>query len=126
MLTPLDLMLAEEEAWRWSTVTRRSQMLADAVRGSGIHDDCRFCAKCGGSGIGGLPRHRGTLLPALAFGLLTLFAPFFIMQPAMGADIASSRMPNPAQARLRSVITHMVCGIGLYGAAMLSALLIRP
>jgi hypothetical protein len=67
-----------------------------------------------------------TLLPALIVGLLTLVAPFFIMQPAMGAGIAASKTPNPNAARLRSIVGHMVFGIGLYGSAWLSTLLIRP
>jgi Protein of unknown function (DUF2938) len=62
----------------------------------------------------------------LIVGLLTLVAPFFIMQPGMGAGIAASKTPNPNVARRRSVVAHTVFGIGLYGSALLSALLIRP
>lgn len=58
------------------------------------------------------------LLPALVVGLATLIAPFFLMQPGMGAGIAASRTPNPALARFRSVLTHIVFGFGLYGAAL--------
>ena len=67
-----------------------------------------------------------TLLPALIFGLLTLVFPFFVMQPGMGAGVAASKTPNPNQARLRSIRTHTVFGIGLYGSALLLALLIPP
>lgn len=67
-----------------------------------------------------------TLLPALIVGLLTLLAPFFVMQPGMGAGIAASKTPNPNAARLRSIAAHTVFGVGLYGSASLSALLIRP
>lgn len=67
-----------------------------------------------------------TLLPALTFGLLTVAFPFFVMQPAMGAGVAASKTPHPNQARLRSILTHAVLGIGLYGSALLSTLLIRP
>ncbi len=45
------------------------------------------------------------------------------MQPAMGAGIAASRMPNPRAARLRNIATHTVYGFGLYCAAV--ALVIR-
>lgn len=55
-----------------------------------------------------------TLLPAILFGVITVVAPFFIMQPAFGFGIAASRTPNPAQARLRSLMNHAVFGIGLY------------
>jgi hypothetical protein len=68
---------------------------------------------------------RPTLPPALIVGLLTLAAPFFVMQPAMGAGIAASRTPHPARARLRSIAAHAVFGIGLYASALVSALVIR-
>ena len=58
-------------------------------------------------------------------GLVTLVAPFFIMQPGMGLGIAASKTPNPNAARLKSIASHMVYGIGLYGSALLSTLLIR-
>ena len=52
--------------------------------------------------------------PALAVGLGTVAAPFLIMQPCMGAGIAASRTPHPASARVHSLITHGVFGLGLY------------
>lgn len=67
-----------------------------------------------------------TLLPALILALVALAAPFFIMQPGMGAGIAASRTPNPAQARLRSLLNHSVFGVGLYASAVLAAMLLRP
>ena len=60
-----------------------------------------------------------TLTPALIVGIATVVAPLFVMQPAMGAGIAASRTPRPAAARLQSVITHTVFGLGLYAAARL-------
>jgi len=67
-----------------------------------------------------------TLLPALVVGLVTLVAPFFLMQPGMGMGIAASKTPRPNAARLKSIVSHTVYGIGLYGSALLSTLLIRP
>ena len=58
-----------------------------------------------------------SLLPALIVGLATVAAPFFILQPALGAGIAASRMPRPNIARLRSIEAHLSFGIGLYFAA---------
>ena len=55
-----------------------------------------------------------TLIPAMVFGLVTVSMPFFIMQPAFGLGIAASKTPNPAQARRRSLINHIVFGLGLY------------
>ena len=41
------------------------------------------------------------------------------MQPGMGAGIAASRTPRPAAARLHSLVTHAIFGIGLYAAGRL-------
>jgi hypothetical protein len=59
-----------------------------------------------------------TIIPALIIGITSVAAPFLLMQPAMGAGIAARRTPNPAAARLRSLITHTIFGVGLYGAAV--------
>ena len=62
-----------------------------------------------------------TIGPALAIGLATIVAPWFVMQPAMGAGAAGSNTPNPTATRLRNVATHVVYGAGLYlGALLLS------
>ena len=55
-----------------------------------------------------------TLVPAIAVGIGTVAAPFLLMQPGMGAGIAASRTPDPAAARLQSLITHAIFGLGLY------------
>jgi hypothetical protein len=55
--------------------------------------------------------------PAIGIGVLTVIAPFFIMQPCMGLGIAASRRPKPALMRLRSLLTHLVFGLGLYASA---------
>lgn len=67
-----------------------------------------------------------TLLPALIVGLGTLMAPFFMMQPGMGLGIAASKASRPNVARLKSVVSHAIYGIGLYGSALLSAWLLQP
>jgi uncharacterized membrane protein YagU involved in acid resistance len=61
---------------------------------------------------------RPTLLPALLYGIGTIVFPFFIMQPSFGLGIAASRTPNPRQARLKSLMTHTVFGVGLYVCAL--------
>jgi len=58
-----------------------------------------------------------SLSKGLLAGLLTLFAPFLILQPALGFGIAASRTPRPWLARLFSVLTHLAYGVGLYIAA---------
>jgi hypothetical protein len=65
-----------------------------------------------------------TIGPALAVGIGTVAIPFLVMQPGMGAGIAASRTARPAAARLQSVITHAVFGVGLYGAGWLTRFLI--
>jgi hypothetical protein len=60
-----------------------------------------------------------TIIPALLTGLITLTAPFLVMQPALGLGIAASRTANPNIVRMRSLITHLVFGSGLYIAARL-------
>lgn len=55
-----------------------------------------------------------SLLPALCVGIGTVVAPWFVMQPAMGAGMASSRTPTPAMNRLRTLANHAVFGVGLY------------
>ncbi len=61
---------------------------------------------------------RPTLLPALLYGIATVVFPFFILQPSLGLGIAGSRTANPAQARLKSLMTHVVFGVGLYLCAL--------
>jgi hypothetical protein len=55
-----------------------------------------------------------TIWPALLIGLGTIAAPWFVMQPAIGAGIAGSRTPDPRATRLRNIGTHAVHGVGLY------------
>ena len=55
-----------------------------------------------------------SFLPALSFGVVSVVAPFFVLQPAMGAGVAASRTPKPNVARLRSLAGHAVFGVGLY------------
>src|SRR5499427_1147152 len=59
-----------------------------------------------------------TLTPALIFGIVTVGFPLFIMQPAFGLGLAASKAPNPIEARLRSLMNHVVFGFGLYLSAL--------
>ena len=61
--------------------------------------------------------HQPTLLPALVFGALTVAAPWFVMQPAMGAGVLALKTPTPLKNGLRSLANHLVFGIGMYVAA---------
>ena len=55
--------------------------------------------------------------PALLFGVATVAAPWFVMQPAMGAGFASLKTATPFKNCLRSLANHAVFGTGLYLAA---------
>lgn len=53
-----------------------------------------------------------TLPPAMLIGLMTAVAPLFVLQPAFGAGIASSKTPRPAFNTLKSLVTHTISDSG--------------
>jgi hypothetical protein len=59
-----------------------------------------------------------TLLPAMLFGIGTVLVPYLVMQPSFGLGIAASKTPDPAQARLKSLMAHTAFGAGLYVCAL--------
>ena len=61
-----------------------------------------------------------SLVPALLVGAGTVVAPLFVMQPAMGSGVASSKTDAPVRNSFRSVVNHTVFGAGLYVAAAMS------
>lgn len=61
-----------------------------------------------------------TLIPAVVFGVVTVLAPFAILQPAFGLGFAAAKTANPAQARVRSLMNHTAFGVGLYLFALLA------
>ena len=62
-----------------------------------------------------------SLLPALLIGIVTVAAPLLILQPALGAGIASTNTARPLFNSMKSVVTHTVFGFGLYLAALATA-----
>jgi hypothetical protein len=68
--------------------------------------------------------YKPSIVPALIVGIVTIVAPFFILQPGMGAGIAASRTPEPNTVRLRNLGTHLAYALGLYVAALITATLI--
>jgi len=62
--------------------------------------------------------HNPSIGPALAVGIATVVAPFFILQPGMGAGVAASRTLKPNSVRLQSIINHTVFGFGLFLSAL--------
>ncbi len=69
--------------------------------------------------------YRPAVVPALVVGVFTVVFPFFLLQPGMGLGVAASKTPRPNAARLRSLTSHTIFGLGLYAAALVSALLFR-
>lgn len=65
-----------------------------------------------------------SVVPALFIGMVTVLAPWLILQPALGAGIASSRTGAPIFNSMKSLVTHTVYGVGLYLAALATASLI--
>ena len=57
---------------------------------------------------------RPTLAPVLLYGIATVAFPFFLMQPALGLGFAAAKTPKPTHARLKSLATHTVFGVGLF------------
>ena len=55
-----------------------------------------------------------TVVSALVFGLVTLAAPWFVMQPAMGAGIFANKTPRPDIVRFVNLTMHTVFGLSLY------------
>ena len=66
-----------------------------------------------------------TFLPALLTGMVTVAAPFFILQPGLGVGIAASKTPRPNVFRLRSLMAHTAFGVGLYLSAWVVAMLLQ-
>jgi hypothetical protein len=60
-----------------------------------------------------------TLLPSIIYGITTVIAPFFIMQPSFGFGFAASKSSNPTQARIRTWMNHTAFGFGLYLFALM-------
>lgn len=57
---------------------------------------------------------RPTLWPALVLGVISVAAPWLLMQPAFAMGLAASRMPSPWPLRRRALVIHLVFGLGIY------------
>ncbi len=64
--------------------------------------------------VQGLLSRDPSLVSALIFGLATVVAPWFILQPGLGAGVFASRTPNPARTRMINLSMHTVFGVSLY------------
>ncbi|HYD43028.1 MAG TPA: DUF2938 domain-containing protein [Anaeromyxobacter sp.] len=65
--------------------------------------------------------HAPTIGPPLLVGVVTVAAPLLVLQPALGAGIASRKTPKPLFNSVKSLATHTIFGVGLYLAARVTA-----
>jgi hypothetical protein len=115
---------------RWLGHLPRGRWFHDSIATSAPIRGERWLGWCAHYGIGvsfaglllatfGLRWARSpTLPPALLIGVLTVVAPLFILQPAFGAGLASSKTSAPLFNTVKSLATHTVFGIGLFLAAL--------
>jgi hypothetical protein len=114
-----------EGRWRQERIAQATPVRAERLLGWGAH----YAAGISFAGLlvatSGLDWARSpSLLPALLVGVVTVLAPWLILQPALGAGIASSRTPAPLFNAGKSLVTHIVYGVGLYLAALATAALV--
>ena len=62
-----------------------------------------------------------TFLPAFIWGIITVGAGWFLLQPGLGIGWAASKAPNPAKVRALNLAGHTVFALGMW----LTALLLR-
>jgi hypothetical protein len=60
-----------------------------------------------------------TFVLAWIFGIVTVAAGWFLMQPGMGLGWAASKTPKPNKVRFLNLAAHTVFALGLYGSALL-------
>ncbi len=58
-------------------------------------------------------------LPAWIFGILTVGAGWFLLQPGLGIGWAASRLPNATNVRIMNLLSHTFFALGLYWTAWL-------
>lgn len=59
-----------------------------------------------------------TFLPAFVWGIVTVAAGWFLLQPGLGLGWAASKTPNPTKVRALNLIGHAIFAIGMWGTAL--------
>ena len=62
--------------------------------------------------------HAPSVAPAVLVGMVTVVFPFFVMQPALGSGVMSSRTKTPLKNVIKSLANHTVFGLGMYVTAV--------
>ena len=102
------------------TVIHTSIAAAPAVEGEGaigwiFHYAVGIAyAACFVAILGLVPGSASGLAVALAFAGVTLAAPWFFLQPALGLGLMGRRAPNQKELLFVTITTHFVFGLGLY------------
>lgn len=60
-----------------------------------------------------------TFLPALIWGIITVGAGWFLLQPGLGLGWAAAKTPNPAKARIMNLVGHTIFALGMWCTALL-------
>lgn len=60
-----------------------------------------------------------TFLPAFVWGIITVGAGWFLLQPGLGIGWAASKTPNPNKVRALNLIGHTVFALGMWATAIL-------
>jgi hypothetical protein len=60
-----------------------------------------------------------TLLPAWIWGIVTVAAGWFLLQPGLGLGWAAAKTANPNKVRALNLAAHTVFGLGLWLTALL-------
>ncbi len=111
--------------WMHESIARAAPVRGELLLGWGAHYSIGVAFSALLLSTAGLRWARSpSLVPALAVGVVTVLAPLLVLQPALGAGIASTRTPAPLFNSAKSLVTHTVFGVGLYLAARATASLI--
>lgn len=110
--------------WQHASIARAAPVAGERALGWAAHYGIGITFSAVLLGSFGLEWARSPSLgPALLVGLVTVVAPLFVLQPALGAGIASSKTAAPLFNASKSVVTHGVFGVGLYLAALVTRVL---
>lgn len=60
-----------------------------------------------------------TFLAAWIWGIITVAAGWFLLQPGLGMGWAASKTANPTKVRVMNLVAHSWFAVGLYGTAFL-------
>jgi hypothetical protein len=60
-----------------------------------------------------------TFMPAFIWGIVTVAAGWFLLQPGLGLGRAASKTPDPTKARAMNLFGHTIFAVGMWITALL-------